>query len=72
MYTAAGGTGDANQGARLSRGIMEHKVIQNLRVVSGDRPMFRQWLQKFTTALGQANVGCEDCQPLGEGDRLEQ
>ncbi len=31
----------------------EHKVIMNLRAVSGDKSMFRQWHQKFTTALEQ-------------------
>ncbi len=32
---------------------MDNKVIQNLRAVSGDKPLFRQWYQKLTTALGQ-------------------
>ena len=32
---------------------MEHKVITNLRCVSGDKSLFRQWHQKFIMALGQ-------------------
>ena len=32
---------------------MEHKVIRYLRAVNGDKSLFRQWHQKFTTALGQ-------------------
>ncbi len=32
---------------------MEHKVIMNLRAVSGDKSLCRQWHQKFTTDLGQ-------------------
>jgi hypothetical protein len=39
----------------VTRGIMEHKVIQNLKAVNGDKGLFRQWHQKFTTALGQVN-----------------
>ncbi len=32
---------------------MEHKVIQHLRAVNGEKPLFRQWHQKFTSALRQ-------------------
>ncbi len=32
---------------------MEHKVIQHLRSVNGDKSFFKQWHQKFTTILGQ-------------------
>jgi hypothetical protein len=35
---------------------MEHKVIQNLRAASGEKGLFRQWHQKFTTAFGQVLV----------------
>ena len=32
---------------------MEHKVITNLRCLNGDKSLFRQWHQRFVTALGQ-------------------
>ncbi len=46
-------------GNRSPRGIMEHKVIQNLRAVSGDKGLVRPWHQKFTTALGQVKTEYE-------------
>ena len=52
MLAAAGGGGHG-AGNRYQKTIMEHKVIQYLRVVNGDKSLFRQWHQKFTTALGQ-------------------
>ncbi len=33
--------------------VMEHKVIMNLTAADGDKSLFRQWHQKFTTVLGQ-------------------
>ena len=42
------------------RGIMEYRVINNLRAVNGDKRMFRQWHQKFTTAIGQASPRYEE------------
>ena len=54
-----GGSG-ATGGPRFNRGIMEHKVIQNLRAVNGDKGLFRQWHQKFTTALGQVKAEYEE------------
>ena len=50
---AAQGGGGYGGGHRPQKTIMEHKVIQYLRAVNGDKSMFRQWHQKFTTALGQ-------------------
>ncbi len=50
---AATGVGDEGFGYRYEKTIMEHKVIQYLRAVNGDKSLFRQWHQKFTTALGQ-------------------
>jgi hypothetical protein len=44
----------------FNKGIMEHRAIQNLRAVSGDKGLFRQWHQKFTTALGQVKVEYEE------------
>ncbi len=32
---------------------MEHKVITNLRCVTGDKPLFRQLHQRFVASLGQ-------------------
>ncbi len=57
IYT--GGSGGAG-GLKLDRGIMEHKVIQNMKAVSGDRGLFRQWHQKFTTAVGQVRSEYEE------------
>ena len=42
------------------KGIMEHRVINNLKAVNGDKGLFRQWHQKFTTALGQYNARYEE------------
>ena len=50
---AAAGVGGKGGGHRNEKTIMEHKVIQYLRAVNGDKSLFRQWHQKFTTALGQ-------------------
>ncbi len=47
MYTAARGPGGRNQGARVNKGIMEHRVTHNLKAVDGDKSIFRQrhqWL----------------------------
>ena len=45
--------GGKGGGHRYENTIMEHNVIQYLRAVIGDKSLFRQWHQKFTTALGQ-------------------
>ncbi len=37
-----------------AEGIMEHKVIKNFRMVNGDKFLFRQWHQRFVTALSQS------------------
>ncbi len=52
--------GEVGGGNLFTKGIMEHKVIQNLRAVSGDKGLFRQWHQKFTTALGQVKTEYEE------------
>ena len=36
-----------------TKGIMEYKVIANLKAVGGDKTWLRQWHLKFTAALGQ-------------------
>ena len=52
--TGGGGYGGGHGGgSKYQKTIMEHKVIQYLRTVNGDKSLFRQWHQKFTTALGQ-------------------
>ncbi len=52
MITAAGQNGGGKGGTHgYSKGIMEHKVVQNLRAVKGDNSLSRQWHQKFTAAL---------------------
>ena len=40
----------APNGGGYHKTVMENKVIQNLRAVNGDKSLFRQWHQKFTTA----------------------
>ena len=58
--TGGGGHGGSGAGGgRYQKTIMEHKVIQYLRAVNGDKSLFRQWHQKFTTALGQITGGHE-------------
>jgi hypothetical protein len=52
--------GEGGGGTRFNRGIMEHRVLQNLRAVSGDKGLFRQWHRKFTTALGQVRAEYEE------------
>ncbi len=50
MFAATGGSGPA--GVR--------RASWNLRAVSGDKSLFRQWRQKFTTALGQIGDAHEE------------
>ncbi len=52
MHTAASG-GMSGGHKTYNKGVMEHRVIQNLKNVNGDKSLFRQWHQKFTTAIGQ-------------------
>jgi hypothetical protein len=56
---------------------MEHKVIQNLRAVSGDKALFKQGHRKFTTVIGQVRSSYEEIVrghrvPLGQGSRPRQ
>ncbi len=61
MLSASGrGGGAGNSHGRYVKSIMEHKVIQNLTIMSGDKSLFRQWHQKFTTGLGRANATHEE------------
>ena len=53
MFAASGGGGKGGGGHRFEKTIMEHKVIQYLRAVNGAKSLFRQWHQRFVTALGQ-------------------
>ena len=53
MAINPGGSGGRGGNGVTKRGIMEHKVITNLRCVSHDKSLFRQWHQRFITALGQ-------------------
>ncbi len=62
MYMASNVSGGSVFGgvqARFAKGIMEWKVMQNLRAVSGYRTLFRQWHQTSTTALGQVRSSYE-------------
>ncbi len=53
MFSATGNSGGGGGGGGFHGDIMEHKVVMNLRAVSGDKSLFRQWRHKFTTSLGQ-------------------
>ncbi len=55
MVTAInpGGLGGKRGNGVTKRGIMEHKVITNLWRVNVDKSLFRQWHQRFITAVGQ-------------------
>ena len=57
--SGAGGHGGSGE-YRHPKGIMEHRVMTNLKAVNGDKGLFRQWHQKFTTALGQYNARYEE------------
>ena len=59
MITASGG-GGGHRGGGQTRGVMEHRVIQGLRAVNGDKALFRQWHQKFVTAMGQVKEVYEE------------
>jgi hypothetical protein len=52
MFTAAGSGGHGG-GCKHPNAVMEDKGTENLIVVNGDKSLFRQGHQKFTTALGQ-------------------
>ena len=39
---------------------MERKVIVSFRIVNGDKSLFRQWHQRFITALGQVEGAHEE------------
>ncbi len=60
MVTAAGGPGASGGCFKYTKGIMEHRAIQNLKAVNGDMWFFRQRHQKFTIALGQFKEPCEE------------
>ena len=53
MFAATGANGSGGGATKHTRGIIEHKVITNLRSAHGDKSLFRQWHQRFITALGQ-------------------
>ena len=38
---------------KSAKGIMEYKVMQHLKVVTGDKGMFRQWHMKLMSAISQ-------------------
>ncbi len=46
-YNTGATGGKAGKGANWSKGIMEHRVIQNMKAVNGDKALFRQWHQKL-------------------------
>ncbi len=60
IFVVAGSGGASRGGYKHPEGIMEHKVIQILRSVSGDKSIFRQWQQNLTTLLGQVGGSHEE------------
>ena len=58
MFSATRNSGGGGGG--FYKGVMEHKIIMNLRAVNGDKSIFRQWHQKFTTALGEIGGAHEE------------
>ena len=56
----AGVSGSNYKGGFKDRGVMEYKVITNLKAVNGDKSWFRQWHLKFVTALGQVRSEYEE------------
>ncbi len=53
MVATTGGGGSGGGSHRFVKSIMEHKVIQYLKAVNGDKSFFGQRHQKFTNVLGQ-------------------
>jgi hypothetical protein len=45
--------GSYSGAGEYANGITEHKMIQHLKAVTGDRTIFRQVSQHFATGLGQ-------------------
>ncbi len=45
-----GGWGGTGGHGFTTKGIMERKVIMNIRMVNGDKSLVRQWHQRFVTA----------------------
>ncbi len=62
MVTAInpGGQGGKEGKGFTTRGIMEHEVITNLRMVNGDQSLPRQRRQTFIIALGQVEDSYEE------------
>ena len=56
----AGMSGSSYTGESKVKGVMEYKVVTNLKAVSGDKSWFRQWHLKFITALGQVRSEYEE------------
>ena len=56
----ASGYGVGGERPWVPKGIMEHRVMTNLKAVNGDKGLSRQWHQKSTTALGQYNPRYEE------------
>ena len=58
MFSATRNNGGGGGG--FHRGVMEHKVIMNLRAVNGDKSIFRRWHQNSATFLGQIGGALEE------------
>ncbi len=52
MFTATGGGGHGGEVLSFPKPLMDHKVIQYLRAVNGDKSLFRQWHQQIHHCIG--------------------
>ncbi len=52
MFDATGGGGSEGGATKFTRGTIENKYLTNFICVNGDMSLFRQWHQRFITALG--------------------
>ena len=46
-------SGQGSNSGNWQKGILEYKVVQGIKSVTGDKSKFRQWHQKFVNALSQ-------------------
>ncbi len=57
MVSAIHTEGSGGGGKRFTaKRIIKHKVITNLRMVNGDRCLFRQWHQRFVRTLSRLEM----------------
>ena len=72
----AGALGGAAAGDKYKKGILEYKVIQTIKPLTGDKSQFRQWHQKMINALSTINEDHSDTikdivQAIDVGDKAD-